>query len=239
MTGLLVRMALRERLASPGRLRLVYILLAAQSLALFWFGRDAGIPWILWDSVLIWAIGSGVVGQELATGSGALVLARPVGRTEYVVAKWLALVILALGVLVIEDLVALAGLIQRHGLDYADGVTELCNLGSRVTVAVGAAAVVVACSVAVRGGSEAGVIVAGWAGVWMLNRLGEYSGHPILASAGRWTTDMLIPGFDVAADFAMHPFPWSHAARFALGVAVSLTLAAVVLNRREVQYGAA
>lgn len=70
---------------------------------------------------LVWAIGTGVLGQERSDGYLPLLLSRPISRAQYVFSRWAGLVLSVLAIdvtLIVLALVWMAGKGQAPGLDF-------------------------------------------------------------------------------------------------------------------------
>ena len=108
----LVTVTWRERLSRPVVVALCGLLCAAQTAFAVSGSHD------LEDPVLVLALilGAGSIGRDLSSGVLALLFARPIVRTTYVIAKWTA-VSLAAGTLGCATLIVQAVLLRSRGID--------------------------------------------------------------------------------------------------------------------------
>jgi|GEM_PF-4159082 len=71
-------------------IRLSLLGLALLFVYLFTDGNDR-FPLIQITPLLVWVLGSGIIGRDLSSGVAHLLFTRPVSRTDYVLTKWVSL----------------------------------------------------------------------------------------------------------------------------------------------------
>lgn len=190
----------------------------------------AGVT-VFFDAFLIAQMGRGMIGEDLSSGSIAIVFSRPVRRADYALSKWAALS--ALGATV---MLAKIGLIEAtfhsQGASWPAGPGLAPLLAAQMLSAAGIAAVVLLCdALAARGWLYLTLFPLTWA----IMAVAALRSLDWLAQAGRQLFDLLAPQVD--------PSAFTDPARLAAGMipwASTLTAALVgliwFLNRREMTH---
>jgi ABC-2 family transporter protein len=222
----------RQRLMSPIRMAfLLFIVafpllvtLAVPQTGLAAAGAVTGIA-------LVFAIG--LIGQDLSSGVLQLLFARPVRRWEYVTSRWFAAGSLAALVAIAQG--ALVVLIMTvRGVAPAGG-ESLVFIAERVLGAFGLAAVFVLLSSLVAGVGDVGVWIAGQ-GILAISGM--------VAQTRGWMTAGRVLGELQAALNPSVPIgqivnglaPWAPVCAYLSAIAVCLTFAVMLVNRRELSY---
>jgi ABC-type transport system involved in multi-copper enzyme maturation permease subunit len=222
----------RQRLMSPLRMVFLFcivsfpllVTLAAPQTGFTVAGNVTGIA-------LVFAIG--LIGQDVSSGVLQLLFARPVRRWEYVTSRWLsagsiaALVAIAQGVLV-------ALIMTVRGAAPGAGDT-LAFVGERVLGAFGLAAVFVLLSSLVAGVGDVALWIAGQAALAISAMVAQTKGW---MAAGRVLGELqaaLNPGVPIT-QIVNGLAPWAPLSAYLSAIAVCLTLAVMLINRRELSY---
>jgi ABC-type transport system involved in multi-copper enzyme maturation permease subunit len=183
---------------------------------------------------LVWVLGSGLLGQERTAGFLPLLLSRPISRAQYVLSRWLGLVISVVLLDFGVTLVALLWLATKHQLPDASDILMRWAWFAGFTLCASAWLTLLSASFGGHGDFfyfVAVSLVAYLVGVNTLGQQGLQSAHQILAWF--WT-----PG-DSALSFA-HDGDTADAVYAALaflaGAAACLGLAAWIMRRRDISY---
>jgi ABC-type transport system involved in multi-copper enzyme maturation permease subunit len=172
-------------------------------------------------------LAAGTVGRDVSSGVLALLLTRPLVRTTYVLAKWIA-VSSAVAALACLTLIVQTFILRSHGIDIAG--SELWNAAfASVTTASGLVAVMVLFSVLVPGVADIGV--------WMtLNLLGFLVQRALPMRVHDEWRNFLQPTLGWASTFGATPISWFSLTSYLSTVTLCLCLAALALNRKEISY---
>ncbi|MFI5372636.1 MAG: ABC transporter permease subunit [Candidatus Eisenbacteria bacterium] len=222
----------RQRLMSPFRMAFLLFIVGIPMLITLAVPQTGfAIAGKLTGIALVFSIG--LIGQDLSSGVLQLLFARPVRRWEYVMSRWFAAgSISALVGMAQAAMIALIMVLRGA----APGVSEaLVFIAERAFEGFGIAAVFVLLSSLVSGVGD----VALWIGVQFVCGIGS-----MVAQAKNWTLAARLIG---EAQAAMNPnlplaqiinglAPWAPASAYLSVVAVSLTLAVILMNRRELSY---
>jgi hypothetical protein len=234
MNATLVSALLRQRLASPMRMFILFAL-AAPALGIAALTGTL-VPVVGGGYWFALVLAAGAIGQDVSSGVLHLTFARPVTRSSYVLSRWFAA---AAGgfALALARLLLAAALLALRGA--APNLTELCAaaLEDALLAPVGAA-VMVMLSAFVDG--------LGDVALFALSTLGLQVGH-MVAQAKDWTiADRAL----VELQRTLKPeltFPWlsGHAGQLwnpyvaALStITLALAVAILAVNRRELSYAA-
>lgn len=235
MNRTLVLAFARERLASPVRvlllvsfwgLSLVGALMSRQV-------RPPGPENTLWLTLIL---GAGVIGRDLASGVLQLILARPVGRAEYVWSRWLGLS------LCVSALAATAWLlVLPFALSNGDCtlLEALRILAEHLLLAFGLSAVITGLSSLVSGFGDLGLLLLGYITAQILGFIGKLKGIAWLDRFGDELATTLVPQIRLDAAFQggeVHFYPF---VTWLTSVTLFLLLAHWALRRKEFSYAAA
>jgi ABC-type transport system involved in multi-copper enzyme maturation permease subunit len=222
----------RQRLMSPIRMVFLFFIVAFPLLATLavpqtGFAAAGNITGI----ALVFSIG--LIGQDFSSGVLQLLFARPVRRWEYVTSRWLgagsivALVGIAQGVLI-------ALVMTVRGAAPGAGDT-IAFIGERVLGGLGLAAVFVLLSSLVAGVGDVALWIAGQAILAISAMVAQAKGW---MAAGRVLGELqgaLNPGVPIT-QIANGLAPWAPVSAYLSTIAVCLTLAVILVNRRELSY---
>jgi len=219
----LVTVTWRERLSRPVVVALCGLLCAAQTAFAVSGSHD------LEDPVLVLALilGAGSIGRDLSSGVLALLFARPIVRTTYVIAKWTA-VSLAAGTLGCATLIVQAVLLRSRGIDIS--AAELFGAAfASLSTACGIASVLVLLSALLPGVAD----IAAWVGLGLIGYLSQRA-LPLRVSE-EWRA-LIQPSLGWSSTFGATPIAWSAIAAYLSTVTLCLCLAALVINWKEISY---
>jgi hypothetical protein len=212
----------REWLSRP-LIAVVTLLVCATTVATSIMTRELQGP----AFVLSLVIGAGSIGRDVSSGVLPLIFTRPVIRSRYVLAKWLAVGV-AVGLLSAASvLVEVAWLAHRgNGVPGAE-VGEA--LFASATTAFGLPAVMVCLSTLVAGVGDVG----GWV---ILNLLVQFAPKLLPLRAVAELQGLIRPelGWDTA--FGAGSIAWFPVLSYLSTVTLWLCLAALSLNRKELSY---
>jgi ABC-type transport system involved in multi-copper enzyme maturation permease subunit len=222
----------RQRLMSPIRMAFLFFIvtfpllvtLAVPQTGFAAAGNVTGIA-------LVFAIG--LIGQDFSSGVLQLLFARPVRRWEYVTSRWLGAGSLA-ALVGIAQAVLIALLMTVRGA--APGAAEtLAFAGERVLGAFGLAAVFVLLSSLVAGVGDVALWIAGQGILAISALVAQAKGW---MAAGRVLGELQaalnpsVPITQIANGLA----PWAPTSAYLSAIAICLTLAVMLVNRRELSY---
>ena len=177
---------------------------------------------------------AGLIGLETSSGVLQLVFARPVTRYEYVMSRWLAAVIGGIAASSLQvAIVALADLARGTPFP-AELYVSLA--GSRALDVVGIVAVVTMFSSFLPGLGDLAIFILASGVATGLLAFGLQLHHPVYAVIGRILGESLSPSLPFPE---LSPFTVRSAylcAAYASSVTLSLLVAVLVLNRKQLSY---
>lgn len=225
----------RERLASPVR---VLLLVSFWGLAILGglMSRqvrppDAGNT--LWLTLIL---GAGVIGRDLTSGVLQLILARPVGRAEYVWSRWIGLSLFVSALAFVSWLIVLPFALSNGGCTFP---AALLILGEHLLLAFGLGAVITGLSSLVSGFGDLGLLLLGYIMAQIIGFVGKLKGIALLDRLGDELATTLVPQVDldqVMAGGTLHVYPF---VTWLTAVTLSLLVAHWALRRKEFSYAAA
>lgn len=234
MNPALVVTLLRQRLSSPLRV----VILAAQfllpvAMSLVTHALDPIGEAGFWFA---FTFAAGAIGQDVASGTLQLVLARPVTRPEYVVSRWFAAGLAGTLLAFAQVAIAVAWMALGHAAPAAGEVAVLA--AGNALLAFGGAAVIVCLSACLDGLGDVAAWFLGAIALALTGNLAEYKHWPVLARAVTELQGVLEPRVDLAWLFRGGGPSWFELASYASTVTLCLALAIARLNRRELSYAA-
>jgi len=236
MNTTLILATLRQRLTSPIRLGLLALLffmpIGAATLmyqnGLATLGDSYGLTLVL---------AAGLIGQDLSSGVLQLLFARPVRRSEYLINRWLAVSFGVTALSLVQAVVAV-GLLGMRG--HPTSAQEfMIFAGNSALIAFGTAAVVALFSSLLPGFGDLALLLVFQLVGGVLQMVGQFAARPLVSRIGTEMTGFITPRFDLTPFFAGVDPSWAAIAAYASTVTLSLALAIVVLNRRELSYASA
>jgi len=238
MTGLgaLFLHGVRERLSNYNRLLICGGLFLIPVVMMFFDKGADTLPDSSFAFLMALVMGSGLIGTDAASGVLQLVLARPVTRAAYVVGRWLAAAALVGGIALLQTLlVAISMAVHGH---WPGWPPLLLAVTAQASIALGIPAVLIAFSAWMPGLGDMRVWVLGWLLGAVVHLVGQAKELPWLNRSGTEIQQFLYPRLEPEALADLLVAPWNPLVAWASTVAISLAVAIVVLNRKELSYGA-
>jgi ABC-type transport system involved in multi-copper enzyme maturation permease subunit len=223
---------IRQRLESPLRMVILFMTMGLPLLTVA-FAPGAGLSAVgnCYAAVLVFA--AGMIGQDLSSGTLQLLLARPVTRAEYVLSKWAGAAGGAIAVVLLQIIVVTA-LMAAHGVP-PDVRAAGLFLAGNVLLAIGVAAVMALLSTLVPGFGDLGLLVLAFFSAIVMQGIGSMKEWPAVTRAATEIQNFINPQLDLP-QLVHGPLPWLSIVSYLSTVTLSLALAIVVLNRRELSY---
>lgn len=234
--GALFLHGLRERLANNNRLLICGGLFLIPVVMMFFDKGSDSLPDSTYAFLMALTMGSGLIGTDAASGVLQIVMARPVTRTAYVVGRWLAAAALVAGMSVTQTaLVAISAVVRGHSLGWSPLALAATT---QMSIALGIPAVLIAFSAWMPGLGDMRVWVLGWLLGGVIHLIGEAKALPWVSHMGNEVQGILYPRLepDTLADLLVAP--WNPVVAWASTLTLALAVAIVVLNRKELSYGA-
>jgi ABC-type transport system involved in multi-copper enzyme maturation permease subunit len=228
----LVSAFLRQRLTSPMRLGLIFLMTVFPLGGVALTGQLSLLAGIAGPVAFILA--AGAVGLDLSSGTLTLLFVRPVTRLEYVLSRWLAATLGALGLCVLTYALATLILILRGAPP--DGAALVQMVLDAAATTSGYAAIMVMLSTLAGGLGDVGLWVASMIAIQMFTILGQFKQWPWLLRACTEAQHVLSPELSFAWIFQHTPPSWFAIASWASTVTLALALANARMNRRELSY---
>jgi ABC-type transport system involved in multi-copper enzyme maturation permease subunit len=232
----LVLATLRQRFTSPIRLVLL-LLLGWMPMLPILITPVVGFSMLGDCYFLALAIGAGMIGQDLSSGTLQLLLARPVTRAEYVFSRWAAVGVGTVLVVALQTLCASAIMLVR-GAPVPWAQASLV-LGNGVLLAFGTAAVLALLSSLAAGIADLGLLFLVFLSAQVLEKVGMVKSWAWLARGSEELLGVLKPELSLAAVFQGGHVAWPAIVAYLSTVTLCLALAVVVMNRRELSYASA
>jgi ABC-type Na+ efflux pump permease subunit len=232
MSATLVQALWMQRASSPARLAILLVLVLLPLIAVTAM-PGAGLS-VLGDGfgvVLVLAVG--MIGQDSSSGVLQLLLARPVRRWEYVTSRWVAVGAGASLVSLTQVALAAAILGARGRGVGADEVGLYA--AARVLESFGLAAVMTLLSALVSGFGDLVLYLLLQAAGGVLQAAGHFRSWPAALRIGTEIQGFLSPRIDLQQWVAAGP-SWFGIASYLSTIALSILLAVLVMNRRELSY---
>jgi ABC-type transport system involved in multi-copper enzyme maturation permease subunit len=225
---------LRQRLTSPMRLGLIVLATLFPLGGVAIVGSMSVLSGIAAPLALVFA--AGAIGQDVSSGTLQLLLVRPVTRPAYLVNRWLAAVIGALGLTLLMFALGTLVLMLRGTPPAA---SELMRMSLESTAsASGNAAIMVMFSTLVGGLGDVGLYFASLIVLQMLGAVGQFKQWPWLERASTELQGVLAPQLSFAWLLQHTPVSWFAVASWASTITLALAVGIARLNRRELSYAA-
>lgn len=222
---------LRQRFSSPGRMLLVAVVLLFP-VGFAMLAGQAALAAARSGGVFAFLLGAGILGQESSSGVFQLLFARPVRRWEYVVSRWLA-VSAAACVLVMVQVGLVCLVLASKGLP--DSRDLLVLVAEQMLSAIGTTSVILLYSAFLSGvGDVIGIMLTAIGGQ-VLNGIGQLRQSEALIRVATEITRFVTPQLALGSQWS-NGVPWFDLLSFLSTVAVSVAVAVVALNRREISY---
>jgi ABC-type transport system involved in multi-copper enzyme maturation permease subunit len=225
----------RERFTSPVRLLLLFTFVGFTLIGSL-LRRPAQLPGDDSSFWLVLVLGGGVIGRDLSTGTLQLILARPVGRSEYVLSRWLGLATASFALAFLGWAIALPFSLSGGGTTVAD---SLGVLAEHFFVTFGLAAVLTGFSALLPGFGDLALLLFG--GIVSLGMM-TVAGLVHIPWIGRLGSELMKTLFPTVAIHELSQGGTLHLyalAVWASTVALSLLVGIVAMNRRELSYATA
>ncbi len=232
MNGTLITAFLRQRLTSPIRLAFLFL---AMAFPLLFVAAAPATGFSSLENAFNFALifGAGMIGQDTASGVLQLLFARPVRRDTYVLSRWFAASIAAAAASVAQ--VGLAALIMAARGSTPAAADVGITLANHLTSAFGVTAPLVLLSALAPGLGDLGLLLMFYISSAILQTVAPAINQPILANIGQIVQQVLSPVIDFHK-VQLSAMAWNPIVAWASTVTLSLALAIVVLNRKELSY---
>jgi ABC-type transport system involved in multi-copper enzyme maturation permease subunit len=234
MNGTLITAFLRQRMTSP--IRLVFLVVTMFFPLLFVAAAPAtGFSSLETSLNFALIFGAGMIGQDTASGVLQLLFARPVRRDVYVISRWVAASLAAALMAVVQvGLVALILAARGARPEVTDVAIAWAN---HITSAFGVTAPLLALSALVPGLADLGLLLLIYTVAGILQVAGGAMNQAIVAQISHVMQDFVNPMIDFHR--VLGPAPsWNEIVSYVSTVTLSLALAIVFVNRKELSYAA-
>ena len=233
MNRTLILALFQQRARSLPRLALIVSFFFFPLLVLT-FARQVGLTVLHGGQAFAVFVGAGLIGQDVSSGTLQLLFARPVTRGEYVLSRWFGASLAASSLLVAQLALALGLMALHHETPAARDLALF--VGGEVLNIFGMISVLLLFSTMLPGvGDFLAIIVAAITGQ-VLQFAATLLRVPWLARAGVEVGRFILPGLDLGALFGGGPISWFEVISYFSTVALCVSLAIVILNRREFSY---
>jgi ABC-type transport system involved in multi-copper enzyme maturation permease subunit len=228
----LIGALVRQRLASRIRMTLLVLIVG------FWLlnvvfggphalsGSDDSIPLAL-------VLAAGLIGQDFASGTLQLLLARPVTRPGYVLSRWCGATLAGCALLALQ--MALATLLMASRNTPPEPHDVVVFLGNGALTVAGMTAVVTLASSVATGLGDLALLLAALVGSLVISGIGNLRSWTWAVRAGDAIQHFLAPRLDVEPLLLGHA-AWFDVTSYVSTVTVCLVLAMLAVNRRELSY---
>ena len=195
------------------------------------FARGTGLALLRSGAGFAIVIGSGLIGQDLSSGTLQLLVARPVTRTEYVLSRWLGAGLSASCLVAVQIAIG-AGLMAMHGEPPAarDGAIFA---GEQVLAALGTTSVLVLLSAILPGIGDILGIVGATILASALQLGAALLKAPWVGRAGVEIGRFIAPTLALGPIFGGGAVSWFEVVSYFSTVTLCVALAIVIMNRRE------
>ncbi len=232
MNPTLIAAFLRQRLTSPMRLGLIFLMTIFPIGGVAFMGTLSVVSGIAGPIAFILA--AGAIGQDLSSGTLTLLFVRPVTRLEYVLSRWIAATIGAFGICLFTYLIATMLMFLRGTPPEAAALVQLVL--DTVTTTAGSAAIMIMLSSLGGGLADVGLWFGTLVTVQMLTVLGQFKQWPWLMRICAEVQHVLSPELSFAWVFQHMAPSWFAIATWFSTVTLALALANLRMNRRELSY---
>ena len=232
MNSTLFVTALRQRFTSTARLVLTAVVFLFP-LGLCLIAHEVGLQAVRVGPMFAFILSVGILGQESSSGVLQLLFARPIRRWEYVVSRWLAVVVAACGLIVLQVSIACL-LLARHGLP--EGREIFAVLADQATQAIGTASVILFFSSFISGAGDVIAIVLTFLTAQVVTGIGQWRDNPVMARIGEETMRFVAPQLPIVVLMSGGRVPWFEVVSYVSTVSLCVAVAVVVVNRREISY---
>ena len=234
MNPTLVRAFLLQRLTSPMRLGLLFLVTIFPLGGVAIMGSLTVLTGVAGSIAMILA--AGAIGQDVSSGTLQLLLVRPVTRPSYLVSRWLATV-LATTVILAALLALGSGAMILRGTP-ASPIEVVRMLAEGVFTAAGQSAVLIMFSTLAGGLGDVGLWFGSMAALQMLTLGAQFKGWTIATRLLGELNGVLTPELKLMwLTQGMSP-PWFAIVSYASTVTLVLAIGITRLNRREISYAA-
>jgi ABC-type transport system involved in multi-copper enzyme maturation permease subunit len=226
---------LRQRLSSPIRVLMLGFLMLT-SLGMVAVTRTL-VPVEGQGLMFGLILAAGAIGQEIASGVLTLTFARPITRSAYVLSRWLAAGALASGLALAQLAMGAAIVLARGGAAPAAGDLAAYALEGVLLAFTGSAVLVMLSSIA-TGLGDVGLWVTGIFLGKMVEGLGQIKEWPVVVRAAQEVQGFLYPQVRLGWLFGHGDPSWFALVSVVSTLALSLAVAVMVVNRKELSYAA-
>ena len=233
MNPTLMLATLRQRFTSPIRLLIVMFIGWMPMFAIVLSPRS-GFATLGDGYFFALALGAGMIGQDVSSGTLPLLLARPVSRAEYVFSRWGATAAGAFVALLLQALTAAAIMLVRGApVPWGDAGLFLAN--GALTV-LGAAALLALLSSLAGGLGDIGLLLLLFLSAQVVQKIGMFKGWTWLVRATEEFLGTLQPRLHLGPLAHGGGISWFEVVSYLSTVTLCLALAVAVVNRKELSY---
>jgi len=233
MNPTLVLATLRQRFTSPIRMLIVMVLGWTPMLAVV-MAPGGGFAALGDGYFFVLALGAGMIGQDVSSGTLPLLLARPVTRAEYVFSRWGATAAGAFVIMLLQGLTAIAIMLLRGAsVPWSDAGVFLAN--GTLTV-LGAAALLALLSALAGGLGDIGLLLLLFISAQVVQKIGMFKSWMWLVRGTEEFMGALKPQLNLGPLVHGAAVPWFAVVSWLSTVTLCLALAIMVMNRRELSY---
>jgi ABC-type transport system involved in multi-copper enzyme maturation permease subunit len=225
--------ALRQRFTSPIRLALVASVFFFPMLVAA-VAPQIGLHVVQSGVLYAFILGAGLIGQETASGVMQLLFARPVRRWEYVTSRWMAIGT-AVAALVAAQLALVSLVLIGRGEPPALHDLPVV-FAEQVLSALGTLSVLVLFSSFLSGIGDVPAIVVTFITSQVLQAVGQFTRTPWLTRVAQEVLRFIAPQVSIASISSWGSVPWFDLASLLSTITLSLAVAVVLINRREISY---
>jgi hypothetical protein len=227
------RACVLQRLSSPARIGFAALPFLFP-LAAAWFLRDLAALGQGTAPAFAWVFGAGVLGQEVSSGVLQLAFARPVRRWQYAVSRWLAVASVAFGVAMVQLALGVLIVALRGGAPAPAAVGALAL--DAATTCLGVTAVLLLFSSMAGGVGDLGLLMVVTVAGTIGQQVGMAAQRPWAARIGEEI--VRFTGASVHLGPLLHGRApsWFELASWLSTVTLSVAVACVLLDRRELSY---
>lgn len=225
---------LRQRLASPARVALMFLVFSFPLAMLAATHGGLGFQPLGTATMFTFVLGAGMIGGDVSSGAFQLLFARPVSRTGYVLSRWLAVGLGATLLHLAQMLLATLILISNDAFEGWGAMGR--HVAEQGLEAFALAAVIAAFSSLLPGIGDAIALFASALMLTMVRAAATFGRQEWLANAIGELERTLSPDVSFATLSGGGPAAWLPLVTVISTMVLGLALASIILGRREISY---